>query len=528
MRWREYVVKGLGLLALGWSLSSFLTASAIAQQKAEASNMELVGHNDLQGRPGYRPVVKKQGERWIAYIGTHDGAEPALNPLTGKVEPSGTVIVDVTDPSQPKTLAHIPSEPNAPEGEHFSWGSYPAGAAEYVRVCGGSELPHGEKGKFYMLRNFGRSAWEMWDVTDPANARKMNDIVTGLTANHEPWWECDTGIAYMPSGLHGWPLPPKFSVWSGMKTDVHPAAIVHMLVYDLSDPAKPVLIREWGIPGQNAGSTVPAPVVALHQEISTGPKGNRLYVCYGPSSRGIYLSLDREKLLNGPKEPTDENLRYPVIARVDYPHDMGCHTAFPLLQMELPEFAKQAGGRVKDFLAVVGEQWGNECKAPPEPGIDGTRQMVHIFDISDETHPVGVSTWTVPEASGNFCSRGGRFGSHESQNTFDPIYYKRVLFVAHFNAGVRAVDIRDPYHPKEIAYYIPGITKAAGDACSFQPEQKVGCGKKVIMMDHMDVDARGYIYIVDRQGSGMDILQLTGPARQVANLSQTASSAERQ
>ena len=40
-----------------------------------------------------------------------------------------------------------------------------------------------------------------------------------------------------------------------------------------------------------------------------------------------------------------------------------------------------------------------------------------------------------------------------------PIFYKRVLFFAHFNAGVRAVDIRDPFHPKEIGYYIPAMTE---------------------------------------------------------------------
>ena len=38
------------------------------------------------------------------------------------------------------------------------------------------------------------------------------------------------------------------------------------------------------------------------------------------------------------------------------------------------------------------------------------------------------------------------------------MYDKRIVFFSWFNAGVRAVDIRDPYRPKEIGYYIPAIT----------------------------------------------------------------------
>ena len=83
--------------------------------------------------------------------------------------------------------------------------------------------------------------------------------------------------------------------------------------------------------------------------------------------------------------------------------------------------------------------------------------MMWIADITTETRPFGVANWTVPEASGNFCARGGRFGTHSTHENLTPIYYNRLMMVAHFNSGVRAVDIRDPFHPKEVAYYIPAI-----------------------------------------------------------------------
>ncbi len=41
--------------------------------------------------------------------------------------------------------------------------------------------------------------------------------------------------------------------------------------------------------------------------------------------------------------------------------------------------------------------------------------------------------------------------------------------------------------------------------------------KVAIQTNNVEVDDRGYIYIVDRANTGLDILQLTGAAREVAN-----------
>ena len=90
------------------AVSIALGAGVAAQQRAERANMDLVGYDDLQNRSAYHSVIQKQGDRWITYIGHHGGV--ALNPLTGKQEPNGTSIVDVTNPKQPKYLAHIPGE----------------------------------------------------------------------------------------------------------------------------------------------------------------------------------------------------------------------------------------------------------------------------------------------------------------------------------------------------------------------------------------------------------------------------------
>jgi hypothetical protein len=489
----------LAIVALGIVA---LAAGPSAQRGAESSSMQLVGSNDLQGRSAYQPVIHKQGNRWFAYVGHHGGA--TMNSLTGKQEANGTSIVDVTDPKQPKYIAHIPGEA-AGQGE--------AGGAQMVRVCDGSDLPKADKSKVYLLRSFGTSGHEVWDVTDPAKPNRLTVVVSGLRDTHKNWWECETGIAYLVSGPQDW------------------RARRMTQIYDLSDPSKPVFIRNFGLPGQQPGSSGSVPT-DLHGAISTGPKGNRVYFGYGTGANGILQIVDREKLLNGPKEPTEANLVYPQITRFDMPGDAGAHTALPLLSMRLTEFAHQKtrpattpapGGHdhgeseavektqaQRNFVAVVGETIANECFE--------NRQMLRIMDVTVETRPMGVSSWTVPESSGNFCERGGRFGTHSSNENMTSIYYNRVLFLAHFNAGVRAIDVRDPFNPKEIGFYIPAVTDKTDKRC-------VGTGadqrcKVAIQTNNVEVDDRGYVYLADRANTGLHIVELTGAARRVANFNE--------
>ena len=52
-----------------------------------------------------------------------------------------------------------------------------------------------------------------------------------------------------------------------------------------------------------------------------------------------------------------------------------------------------------------------------------------------------------------------------------PVFYKKMAFISFFNAGVRALDIRDPYHPTEVGYFIPAITAATDKRCVKIDEQ---------------------------------------------------------
>ena len=79
---------------------------------------------------------------------------------------------------------------------------------------------------------------------------------------------------------------------------------------------------------------------------------------------------------------------------------------------------------------------------------------------------------------------------------------------------MRAVDIRDPYQPKEVGYFIPPITEATDQRC-IKVDGKDRC-KIAIQTNNVEVDDRGYVYAVDRSNTGMHILELTGEARKIA------------
>jgi hypothetical protein len=453
--------------------------------REEALNMRLVGYDDLQGRSAYQPVIQQQGDRWIAYIGHHSGRH--LNPLTGVEEGNGTSIVDVTDPANPQYLHHLPgADLLGDESE-----------AQMVRTCAGSDLPEGEDGAFYLLRAVGTTGHEIWDVTAP-DAPELVSLMeqeANLVDTHKNWWECNTGIAYLVSGVEGW------------------ATRRMTQVYDLSNPAEPRFIRNFGLPGQQPGAP-------NHEEMSEydlhGPiaVGDRIYFGYGTFLNGVIQIVDRERLLRGnpaaadPFEPTDENLEYPVITTMYTGPRLGAHTAFPVLGMDIPEFADNTEGGTRDMLLVIGESLRNECRE--------NRQMMYMVDITDETRPWPVGSFQVPEESGDFCERGGRFGTHSSNESMTPAYYGRIVFLAYFNAGIRAVDIRDPWSPKELGYYIPATTERTTERC-VQVDGVERC-KTAIQTNNLEVDDRGYIYAADRANTGLHIVELTGSAREVANL----------
>jgi hypothetical protein len=72
--------------------------------------------------------------------------------------------------------------------------------------------------------------------------------------------------------------------------------------------------------------------------------------------------------------------------------------------------------------------------------------------------------------------------------------WKDIVFLTYFNAGLRAVNVADPLHPKEVGCYVPET-----------PEGTPG-----IQSNDIGCDDDGRLYLIDRWGQGMHILEYAG------------------
>lgn len=458
-----------------------LAESAVAATP-ESRNMRLVGYNDLQGRAAYHPIPHRYGDRMIFFVGHHAGEQ--MNTMTGQIEKNGMSVLDVTDPTHPVYLKHVP-----PTGDE-------ANGTQHVQVCDGSELPNGDPNKVYLVRTNGQLEAELLDVTDPAEPKflltinRTGNTPLGLRKTHKAQWVCETGMAYLNGTNEGW------------------LAEKALQIYDLSSPERPRHVRDFGLDGWQPGSTG-SEISGLHQPFVFG---NRVYLGYGASSEGVIQILDRDKLINGNPSvadrftPTGRNFIYPQIARLDMPIYYGAHTTKPIYGMEIADYADDAENQTIDVLIVVSEETTEACKS--------NRDITFFVDITDEAHPFPISSFQVPEEPGDFCHRGGRFGPHGLQDAYNPNFDKRLVLISYFNAGVRAVDIRDPFRPREVGYFIPQKTDKTQQTCS---KDSSNCALQ-IQTNNVNVDDRGYVYIVDRAGTGTHILELTGEAREIVGL----------
>jgi len=309
-----------------------------------------------------------------------------------------------------------------------------------VRVCGDLMLVNNEQ-------LGGRKPFEVglriFDVSDPSSPTETSLFKTGGRGVHRFWYDCDTRRAYISTEMDG-----------------YMEAI--FMVVDVSDPKKPHEVSRWWLPGQWTEGGEEAAWDSMKESYRHHHPvvlGDRAYLGYWDAG---YIILDISDI----RQPR-------IVSQRDYspPYGGAFHTALPVSR-EIMD---------RKWLIVF-----QESTAPYS--LEG-RKLMWMIDITSETNPVPVATFQVPVEGFNVTE--GRFGPHQP---YEDVHVRGdLIYAAWFSAGLRVIDIANPYRPEEVGYFIP------------EPK-----GREMIQTNDVFVDDRGCIYIIDRLEGGLDILKYTG------------------
>ncbi len=227
--------------------------------------------------------------------------------------------------------------------------------------------------------------------------------------------------------------------------------------FDISDPTNPEYMLTWTTP---AAST---------HGLSTNEDGTRAYVVSLGLASGASGSTDNGLVIYDTTDIQNraENPEVPIISET-YWLD-GSETA----QHTLP--IKINGVPHIVFVDEAGIS-GKNCASGLSPFA-----FARIFDISDEANPqltakLMLETHDPANCATVLADYPGQvlFGYDSHYCTADDPENAQALACGYFNSGIRVFDIRDPYFPREIAYYNPpaqvgkqdqlsGSQHAAGD-----------------------------------------------------------------
>jgi len=427
----------------------------VTDAEPDARNTRLVGSHDLQGRAGLQVTVRGN---WC-YVGHLPGTHP--NPLTGDVEHNGTSIVDVADPARPVLVAHIP-------------GVSARSNSRAVQV-----ITSARDGRDYLVRNLEsvpEFAFEVFDISDRGRPRLVSRITETdrgpITYAHKGWWDAESGLYFASAGEGGFR-------WGG-----------HLVIWDLSDPSSPRFVARHWLPGQEESEPEPPGVkgINLHHPVVDIAAG-RVYQGY---PRGGYVEVVD---ITDVSRPQTE-----LLFCISPTFNRGPHTALPLNRVRCPNFTPGAGD-VRDFIVFVNE--ANNGR----PDHTEIRTMLYMLDVTARDNPMTVDTFRVPD--GEYVARGGRFGPHQFAETRDGTLYSpqnagNLLFVAYFSAGLRVLDISDPFDMKEVGHFVPSIT---ANTVTRPGSLSEPIEQQVIQTNDVDLDASGLAYTTDRAGTGLHVIE---------------------
>jgi len=393
------------------------------------SGLRPIGHSDQGGRPDGVQVMVNKGYAFV-----------------GHVFSGGVTVIDIRDPTDPSPVAFLPAPPNtwSPHlqthgdfmlvvNEFDFYSAYPDERDYYGRSI--NDIPHS--------RTFAAGI-RVYDITAPAQPREIGFLPVDGKGVHRVWWD---GGRYAYASVLPWGYTDHIFV-----------------IIDLADPAKPVEVGRWWMPGMwTAGEESPSWTGrwALHHAVVADD------IAYCGWRDGGLVLLDV-------KDPTNPSL----LGHRNWcpPFGGGTHSGLPLPDRGL-------------------------CLAPDEATQDNCADGIKrlwVADVRVLGNPVTISTFPIPDEA-DYCHKGGHFGPHNvHENRAESFRSSELIFATYQNAGLRVVDLTDPFRPVEVGHFVPAAPETLSDTRPGRP--------KVIHSADVYVTTNGLAYLTDMAGAGLYIL----------------------
>jgi hypothetical protein len=453
----------------GLVLASFLLASqpVFAQAQPESRNIELVGHNDLNGNGdgGEGLALQRMPDsRRLLYL-AHEGQTTCLS------------VIDVTKPDNPVLVTQLPSPtPGVTRCNSL-------GLSGNVLAVANQTLNRGQAGMAGM--------WAL-DVSNFAkiqSAKTLDDLKLSFFDTSGPnsrgvhnLWFVDGEFAHLTTGMRD------FDPINGNDDQIYVAV-------DLRDPRNPKEVGRWWMPGTRKGDTcLPECQVPRHPKWDNGYRPHQVEIWPDHPDRAYVAYIEGGVMIWDISGLADVKAGR---ARTFTPKVLGKMNSSPPFTGFTHTFQPMFN---RGLALVSDEETKDNCADAPK--------TVWLMDINVDANPLIIGTAPLHPNDAELCKRGGRFGAHNIHPNFPGPNYKQLrntAVTAWFNGGVRIYRIANdasgiagyPPHLEELGYYIPA-------APATNPNNRT------ISINHVIVDENGLIYANDRFKGGLYILRYTG------------------
>lgn len=347
--------------------------------------------------------------------------------------PEGFTVHDVRDPKNPRKAAEV----KAPPGVHMHKLRVVDGDILYVN----SERLNTEAGRNARVGLF------IFDISNGAEPKQIGFYDMPGNGPHRFGVDNKRKLAMLPCNAPGW---KKRVIWT----------------LDIKNPEKPEVMSIWGLPWmKDEAESGIDDAGHPHEETCTlhGPpmiRGNRMYAAWWGGGISV---IDCSNLAD-----------MKLVGHLSWapPFPGSNHTCWPIGD--------------KPYLIVT-----DEARAKQKYW---DAQFMWIIDARKEDKLVPIATF-MPDRD-KYFSRPGRYGAHNilEREIASEGPWKDIVFLTYFNAGLRAVNVSDPFHPKDVGCYVPALES----------------GRPAVQSNDIGTDDRGLLYLIDRAGAGMHIVEYTG------------------